>query len=132
MFKSETMFGSTFSQWLNEPILRIGTELSFTRHTLVTHLGCGNWVAAKRLDKTLRHLGLRSIAMINEIDPVSIARRTGVGMSQMYVLTCLLDHVDIDVERWWHWDRDRHYKFSTYKYRKVQRAKRRERKKGGS
>lgn len=117
--------GQGLRDTLNEPILRIGAE-QLSRSDLVNVYGVGNFTAAIRLNHVLGSLGYPTASQLAKIDPQSIARRTGVGETQLYLLSCVLEVKGVDVFAWWRWDREgREVRFSTHKHHAVRRAKKR-------
>lgn len=53
-------------------------------------INCPNFVAAKRLSKMLKKLGVKSIAQLWKLDPFSLFNTRGVGMTQVYVAMCVV------------------------------------------
>lgn len=120
---SDTL-GKTFADNLNEKILDSGS-IQFTRHEIVNLLGCANLIAASKLNKVLRRLHIDSHKELWKLGPFALARLQSVGMATMYVAMCVLDYHKYDVIEWWSYD-ENELKFSSFKYKAMRRAKKRQ------
>jgi hypothetical protein len=122
----EEVIGKSFADHLDTPIFHVVDHFSFTRREMVEELGCANFIAAARLAKVLKRLGVESAAQLHQLDPFSLARARGIGESALFVATCILDASGYSVQRWWKWKQnDNVVKFSTFKRRALNRASKR-------
>lgn len=111
-----------FADHLDEPVIEVSPEISFSRREMVEQLGCANFIAAAKLNKVLRRLKIQKIHQIAKTDPFSLVRVKGIGEATMFVVMCILEYKGYDVTKWWHWD-GQTVKFSTFKHRATRRAK---------
>lgn len=121
--KVETIIGKGFADKLDELIVESG-KLVYTRRQMVEQLGCANFVAAAKLSKILRRLGISTPAQLNNMDPLSLARVRGIGESCLFVALCILEANEYDVEDWWQY-KDNNVKFSSFKAHAITHARRR-------
>lgn len=123
--KIESVLGKTFADSLDEIVIKSGF-LVFTKRQLIEDLGCGNFAAAKRLNKVLHKLKIGTAKELRYTDPFSLLRTTGVGLTTMYVAMCILDFAGVDVQKWWGWKQEKSggvvLKFSSYKHKAAARA----------
>lgn len=119
----ERILGKTFADKLDETVFNVGA-MKYSRRQMVDELGCANFIAAIRLQKALRRLGISTPAQLNKLDPFSLARVRGIGESSLFVAMCILDHNQYNVIDWWEY-KDNVAKFSTFKHHAMQRANRR-------
>jgi hypothetical protein len=120
----EKTIGKTFADRLDESILNVSRDLSFTRREMVELLGCANFVAAARLEKVLKRLKIHTPAQLHKTDPFSLLRSRGIGETSMFVAMCILEANEFDVEKWWGWKQgDNVVKFSTFKHHAAARAR---------
>jgi hypothetical protein len=118
--KVETAIGKTYADSLDTTVFRVSMKFSYTKRELVDKVGCGNFVAATRLSKILRRLGILSPLKLYQIDPASLARTRGVGQACMFVAMCILESNEYDSMKWWARNK---VKFNTLKHRSVQHHK---------
>ena len=116
--------GTTILTSLQDVRLTIGAT-TYTRQEMIDTLGCGNFAAASHLTAVLKRLGVTTIAALYKLDPGSLARQRLVGITTLYVAMCVLDSEGYDIAKWWGWHQEKVVKFSTYKHRLLQRAKKR-------
>jgi hypothetical protein len=88
---------------------------------MVEKLGCANFVAAARLAKVLRKLGIKTPLQLSRMYPFSLVRTRGIGEAAMYVAMCILDANGYDPVKWWGW-KGNEVKVSTMKHRAINRA----------
>lgn len=118
----ETTIGKTFADKLDEVVLDVSPQLSFTRRSMVEDLGCANFVAAVTLQKVLRKFGITTPSQLFKTDPFSIVRVKGVGETTMFVAMCILDAAQYNVKDWWGWKETNELKFSSFKHNATRRA----------
>lgn len=116
------ILSKNFLAKLEEYIIDSG-KLQFSRQEMIEELGCANFLAAHKLNKILRKLGIKSYAQLHQTDPHSLARIKGVGETVMYLVMCILDYNGYDVEVWWGWKKGNDVKFSTFKHHVVKHSK---------
>jgi len=121
----ETTIGKGFADKLDEIIIHVSQDLSFTRRDMVEVLGCANFIAASRLNKVLKKLQIYSAAKLFRTDPFSLVRAKGIGETSMFVAMCILDSKKYDVVKWWGWKGTNGVKFSTFKHNATRRASKR-------
>lgn len=121
--KVENIIGKGFADKLDELIVDSG-KLVYTRREMVEHLGCANFIAAAKLSKILRRLGISTPAQLNNMDPYSLARVKGIGESCLFVALCILEAAEYDVEEWWQY-KENNVKFSSFKSHATSRASKR-------
>ena len=121
----EKTIGKTFADKLDEVVIHVSQDLSFTRRELVDELGCANFAAAARLGKLLSRLHIHTAAQLNRTDPFSLLRARGIGQTCMFVAMCILDYKQYNVIDWWEFKRDNVVKFSSYRASAYRRAARR-------
>lgn len=114
--------GKGFAEKLEEVVIDSG-NLIITRRAMVEELGCANFLAAARLNKVLRKLGIHSAAQLYKTDPFSIVRSRGIGEACIFVAMCILDSADYDVATWWGWKKTNTVKFSAFKHGAIKRAR---------
>lgn len=123
--KIESVLGKTFADSLDETVVNSG-YLVFTKREMIENLGCANFAAASRLDSVLKKLKIKTAKQLQQTDPFSLLRTTGVGLTTMYVAMCILDYAGVDVEKWWGWKQEKQQgvilKFSSYKHKASRRA----------
>lgn len=119
----ETTIGKSFADKLDEIILEVSPKLTYTRRQMVEDLGCANFVAAAKLQKVLRKLGIESAAQLFRTDPFSIVRVKGIGETSMFVAMCILDAAQYNVQEWWGWKETNDLKFSSFKHNATTRAR---------
>jgi hypothetical protein len=86
-----------------ECVLQLGKHYKFSRALMIEKLKCGNFIAAKRLTKALKKLRIRSPHELYALDPDSLWRMKGVGITQVFVAMCVLEAFDFDVSKWMGW-----------------------------
>lgn len=123
--KVETVIGKGFADALDEAVFEVTPKFSYTRRQMVEDLGCANFIAAGRLAKVLKRLGIDSPAQLNRLDPVSLARTKGIGAACIFVAMCILDAAQYNVLDWWKYDEESSVKFSTFKHHAMRRATKR-------
>ncbi len=116
----ETTIGKGFADRLDEYIM---PNLAITRRAMVEDLGCANFIAAARLDKVLRRLGIDSPAKLFKTNPLDLARCKGIGESAIFVAMCFLDATQYNVEEWWGWKETNELKFSSFKHNAIRKAR---------
>ncbi len=121
----ENTIGKTFADSLDELIIIAGDKLTFTKRTMIEVLGCANFSAGKRVNFVLNKLKIETPAQLFKTDPFSIARTKSIGATSMYVIMCILDAADYNVEEWWGWKKTNVLKFSTFKSHAMRRAAKR-------
>jgi len=121
--KVEITIGKGFADKLDETIIHVSQDISFTRREMVEKLGCANFLAAARLEKVLKKLRIFTPSQLHKTDPFSIVRIKGVGKAVMFVAMCILDSKGYDVVKWWGWKGTNNIKFSTFKHNAIKRAK---------
>ena len=119
----EKIIGKGFADKLDEIVFDIGS-LQYSRRQMVEELGCANFIAAARLQKVLRRLGIKNGKQLYNLDPLSLARAKGIGETALFVAMCILDSGNLDVVEWWQYNGNR-TKFSTFKSHALRRAKKR-------
>lgn len=119
----EKVIGKGFADKLDEAVIHVSQDLSFSRREMVEELGCANFIAAIRLAKVLKRLRVRTAGQLYRTDPFSLARAKGIGESALFVAACILDARGHSVEKWWGW-KDNVVKFSTFKHHAQRRARR--------
>lgn len=98
---------------------------NYTRQQMIAELGCANFIAATRLGKVLRRLGIKTVQKLAQTDPLSLVRVQGVGERTVYVAMCLLDAHGYSVAKWWGWDRTKPGKLSTHVAKTARRESKR-------
>jgi|SRR5215471_1308678 len=122
--KVEKVIGKGFADKLDEAMFNVNQKFQYSRREMVEILGCANFIAAVRLAKVLRRLSINSPAQLYALDPISLARTRGIGMSALFVAMCILDAHKYDPIKWWNpRDKDNVVKFSTFKHHKMRQAK---------
>jgi hypothetical protein len=121
----ETTIGKTFADKLDELVLDISEELSFTKRQMIEDLGCANFLAAYRLQKVLKRLGITTVSRLYKTDPMSLARCRGIGETAIYVAMCILHTRHKDVNVWWGWKETNSLKFNAFKQKAIKRARKR-------
>ena len=116
----EATIGKGFADHLDEYIM---PNLAITRRAMVENLGCANFIAAARLDKVLKRLGVDSPAKLWKTNPMDLARVRGIGAAAMFVAMCFLDATQYNVAEWWGWKETNELKFSSFKANAVRRAR---------
>ena len=119
--KITAILGKPFADHLDELIIDVG-HLQFSRRSLIDKAGCANFIAARRIHKVFRRLGIETAAQLYRTDPFSLARVRGIGEAALYVAACLLDAEGYDVEVWWGWKASNVVKFSAFKHKAMTRA----------
>jgi hypothetical protein len=120
----ESTISKTFADKLDEAIIHVSQDISFSRRDMVEELGCANFIAATNLNKVLRRLGIVSPSQLYRTDPYSLVRAKGIGEAAMFVAMCILDYHKYDVVKWWGW-KGNDVKFSTFKHNAIRRASKR-------
>lgn len=115
--------GKTFADKLDETIIDVSDEISYTRREMVEKLGCANFLAAYRLQKVLKRLKIMTASQLHRTDPFSLVRTKGIGEAAMFVAMCILDLHGYDVIKWWRWKESNVVKFSTFKHQAMNRAR---------
>jgi len=121
----ENTIGKTFADSLDELIIVAGEKLTFTKRGMIEILGCANFAAGKRVDRVLKRLKIETPAQLFKTDPYSIARTRTIGATSMYVIMCILDAAQYNVEEWWGWKKTNALKFSSFKSHAMRRATKR-------
>lgn len=119
----EQVVSGSFANKLDQPIFKVG-EWQYTRRQMVEVLQCANFIAAARLAKVLKRLGVQSAAQLNKLDPYSLARTKGIGESSIFVAMCILDAGGYDVLKWWAY-KENVVRFATFKHHAINRATKR-------
>lgn len=65
-----------------------GTELTLRD---LMDMKCPNFIAARRLEKTLKYLKIKTLAELHRFDPFSLFNTRGVGITQIYVAMCVVN-----------------------------------------
>lgn len=120
----ESTIGKGFADKLDEAVIHVSQDISFTRREMVEELGCANFLAAARLQKVLKKLQIFTPGKLYKTDPFSLVRSRGIGEASMFVAMCILDKAGYDIVKWWGW-KGNQTKFSTFKHNSIKRAKRR-------
>jgi hypothetical protein len=120
----EKCIGKTFADKVDDLVLNVSSELSFTRREMVEDLGCANFIAAARLEKILKKLKIHTVKQLWDANPIDLLRARGIGEASMYVAMCILDTRKYSVEEWWGWGGNL-VKFSTFKHHAARRASKR-------
>ena len=111
-----------FLDRLNEGVLTIGTTTMNARE-FIGQVGVPNLVAARKLTKVLKELGITSVKQLRALGAIPLLRVKGVGNAQMWVAMHLLDSHNYDVLEWWGWnDVQPPPKFSTYRHQAREKA----------
>ena len=121
----ETTIGKGFADKLDDVVIHVSQELSFTRREMVETLGCANFIAASRLNKVLKKLEIFTAGKLYRTDPFSLVRAKGIGEASMFVAMCILDSKEYDVVKWWGWKGTNGVKFSAFKHNATRRASKR-------
>jgi len=121
----ESTIGKTFADSLDEIIIDVSEKLTFTKRTMIEILGSGNFAAGKRVSRVLKKLKIETPAQLFKTDPFSLARTKSIGATSMYVVMCILDAAQYNVEEWWGWKETNVLKFSTFKSHAMRRASKR-------
>lgn len=121
----ESIIGKGFADKLDEVVLEVSPQLTFTRRQMVEDLGCANFVAAAILQKALRKLSIATPAQLFKTDPFSLVRTKGIGEAAMFVAMCILDTAQYNVKDWWGWKETNDLKFSSFKHNATRRASKR-------
>lgn len=116
----EKTIGKGFADKLDEYIM---PNLAITRRAMVENLGCANFIAAARLDKALKRLGVDSPAKLFKTNPFDLARLRGIGEGAIFVAMCFLDATQYNVEEWWGWKETNKVKFSSFKHHAIRKAR---------
>lgn len=122
--KVETVIGKGFADRLDEEVFTVNDEWYYTRRSMVELLDCANFIAAARLAKVLKRLGVKYPAQLARLDPFSLARTRGIGEAALYVAMCILDANGFDVIKWWGFTGTT-TKFSSFKAHAITRARKR-------
>lgn len=122
--KVEKIIGKSFADRLDEEMFAVSPKWTYSRREMVEVIGCANFIAAAKLSKILRKLGITTAQKLFDVDPVSLARVKGIGESSMFVALCVLEVSGHDVEKWWGY-KGNNTKFSTFKHHAMSRASRR-------
>lgn len=120
----EKTIGKGFADKLDEVIIDVSQDISFTRREMVEILGCANFLAAYRLQRVLKRLKIFTAAKLFRTDPFSLVRSKGIGEAAIYVAMCILDSKQYNVEEWWGWKETNALKFSSFKHRAIRKASR--------
>ena len=64
-----------------------GHELTLRK---LIEMKCPSFIAARRLEKNLKKLRIKTIAELFKLDPYSLFNTRGIGVSQVFVAECLL------------------------------------------
>lgn len=118
----QSTIGKGFAEKLEEVVIDSGS-LIITRRGMVEELGCANFLAAARLNKVLRRLGISTPAQLYKTDPFSLVRSRGIGEACIFVAMCILDANDYSVATWWGWKKTNTVKFSAFKHNAINRAR---------
>ncbi len=51
---------------------------------------CPSFIAARRLEKNFKKLGIKTLSDLYKLDPHSLFNTRGIGVSQVFVAECLL------------------------------------------
>lgn len=122
--KIEKVIGKGFADRIDEEIFTVTTEWFYTRREMVEELACANFIAAVRLAKVLKRLGVNNPKGLYKLDPFSLARAKGIGEAALFVAMCILDANSFDVIKWWGFTGTT-AKFSTYKHHAITQSRRR-------
>lgn len=128
MLTKETVantIGKNFADKLDETILFVSRDISYTRRQMIDDLGCANFQAAYRLQRVLKRLEIYTPAKLFRTDPMSLARAKGIGEAAIFVAMCILDFEKYDVAEWWGWNKTNTVKFSTLKSKAIKKASKR-------
>lgn len=118
----EKVIGKGFADKLDEPIFYVNVEWVYTRRQMVEEINCANFIAAARLAKALKKLGIASPAKLYKVDPVSLARIKGIGESSIFVAMCILYANRYDIVGWWQYKGNMN-KFSSFKANAMKRTR---------
>jgi hypothetical protein len=120
----EKVISKGFADKLDETIIDVSRDISFTRREMVEDLGCANFLAAYRLQRVLKRLKITTFRQLFDTDPFSLARAKGIGEAAIFVAMCMLDNAQYSVEEWWQWDGN-NVKFSAFKAQAIRKANKR-------
>lgn len=119
----ENTIGKTFADSLDEIVIDVSDKLTFTKRMMVENLGCANFAAASRVNRVLKKLKIETPAQLFRTDPFSLARTKSIGATSIYVVMCILDASQYNVEEWWGWKETNVLKFSSFKHNAIRRAR---------
>jgi hypothetical protein len=119
----ETTIGKTFADRLDEIVIHVSQDISFTKREMIEQLECANFPAAYRLSKVLKKLEIFTPAKLFRTDPQSIVRVRGIGETSIYVAMCILHYKGYSVAEWWGWKETNTVKFSAFKHKAIRRAR---------
>lgn len=109
MIKREVIhatLGKGFADKMDDMILNVSSELSYSRREMIDFIGNANFSAAARLNKVLKKLKVSTIKDLAKLDPFSMYRMKGIGDTTVYVAMCILDAHKYNVMEWWNWKDD--------------------------
>jgi hypothetical protein len=76
------------------------SELPYTRREMIELLGCGNFIAAKRLTAACKQFDILTLVDLDRVGLHGLLRIAGVGERAAWVAACLLHHGRYDVMAW--------------------------------
>ncbi len=98
--KVETVIGKTFADKLDQPIFSTG-NWAITRRTMVERYGCANFIAAARLARQFKRMGITTPRILWRTDPIQLARTKGIGEAAIFVAMSILEANGFDPLKWW-------------------------------
>ena len=94
------VYGANLRRWYDEIVLTLGT-LTWTRREMIDVLGCGNFIAAKRLTSACKEYDIRNLHDLDQVGLHGLLRIVGIGERSAWVAACLMHSVgDTDVMKW--------------------------------
>ena len=84
---------------INENVYVTLVGIDFTLRDFI-NLRCPNFVAAKRLEKNLKKIKIKTPSDLYKIDPQSLFNVRGLGVSQVFVAACVLSFCKFNPDIW--------------------------------
>jgi hypothetical protein len=121
----ESLLSKTAADHLDAAFFEVG-NMKYSRRDMIDILKCGNFTAAKKLQKILVKLEVVTPFKLFNTDPFSLLRVKGIGEWTVFVAMCILDAEGYDVEVWWGWKDTNTLKFNAFKQQAVKTARKRQ------
>ena len=94
------IYGASLRRWYDQETVLEFSELPYTRREMIDVLGCGNFIAAKRLSLACKQFNILTLSDLDRVGLHGLLRIDGVGERAAWVAACLLDKARYDVMAW--------------------------------
>lgn len=94
------VYGASLRRWYDQETVLEFSELPYTRREMIELLGCGNFIAAKRLTVACKQFDILTLPDLDRVGLHGLLRIAGVGERAAWVAACLLHNGRYDVMAW--------------------------------